>query len=79
MGVPRKNFKKIKLKLHPERIPYIFYSTPREKIKKSSMCINSIFPQLAGGDGGGWVLQVFNSIAFAALQYMIFHFSGMGS
>ena len=43
------------------------------------MCINSIFPQLAGGDGGWWVLQVFNAIAFVALQYMIFHFSGMGS
>jgi len=44
------------------------------------MCINSIVPQLAGVMGvGGWVLQVFNAIAFAALQYMIFHFSRMGS
>ena len=32
-NLPLKNFKKIKLKLHPERIPYFFYSTPKENKK----------------------------------------------
>ena len=80
MGVPWKNFKKIKLKLHPERIPYFFFTVPLKKIKKIILNVNKFHCSSTGrGDGGGWVLQVFNAIAFAALQYMIFHFSGMGS